>query len=190
MIYSLSLQELTMLLKVAKSHDPLHHLMFLLAFKHGLRTSEVAKLTPKNLVYGNQLKVQRLKRSRLTVQPVAFRQDDLWNALTPLLARILVLKTQGNLDGPIFPSPRDPCAPISRFQVRRLIQRYGTEAGIAPVKLKGAHVLKHTLGTLSIKSGIEFVQAWMGHKSVASTGAYLHPDADATVRAIETAIGV
>lgn len=185
MRYSLSLSELTKLLAVAKSHDANHHLLLLLAFRHGLRVSEVCHLTPKNVVYGNQLKVQRLKNSLLTVQPLARREDDLWDELTPLLARILVLR--GELEGPLFPGPRGGF--ISRFQVRRLIKRYGVEAGIEPVKLH-PHILKHSCGMFTIKSGIEMTRDWLGHKSIASTGYYLKPGADEVNAAVEKAMGI
>lgn len=187
MRYSLTLNELTALLRVAKEHNSNHHLLLLLAFRHGLRVSEVCALTPKNIVYGNQLKVQRLKHSRLTTQPLAIRHDALWDEMTPLLARILSLK--GDLNAPIFPSPSDSSKPISRFQVRRLVKRYGIEAGIEAVKLH-PHILRHTCGMMSIGAGIEMTRDWLGHQSINSTGWYLRPDANTVFNEIDKAMKI
>jgi site-specific recombinase XerD len=62
---------------------------------------------------------------------------------------------------------------VSRVQFWRLIQKYCKLAGI-PAHKAHPHVLKHSVAMLSIQAaGIENVRQYLGHKSIASTGAYL-----------------
>ena len=76
--------------------------------------------------------------------------------------------------------------PISRSQFWRMIRKHAAEAGIAAHKRR-PHVLKHTCGMMSIKAGIEHARQYLGHKSIASTGAYLCVDDDAASKAVATA---
>jgi integrase/recombinase XerD len=71
--------------------------------------------------------------------------------------------------------------PVTRQHFWRLVQRYARQAGI-PERKRHPHVLKHTIGMQAIHSaGIENVRQYLGHKSMASTGAYLKvSDAEAS----------
>ena len=186
MPYFLTKDELTRILQEALKADPLHHLLFLVSYRHGLRVSEVAKLTAFNIVFGDMVKVQRLKHSKLTTQTLVEKSDVLWDEKSALLARAQEVP----LGFPFFPSPSDCSVCISRFQVRRLVQRYGRRAGIHPTKLRGLHVMKHTCGSHIIPAGIHITMEHLGHKDIKSTQVYLHVDPVTRQREVERAMGV
>jgi integrase len=62
---------------------------------------------------------------------------------------------------------------MTRFGADNLIRRPAKKAGI-PSHLANFHCAKHTRAMHSIKTaGIENVRVYLGHKSIASAGAYL-----------------
>lgn len=141
--------------------------MFLVAYWHGLRASEVIGFT-RDAVRDGFLTIQRLKGSNKTVQPLV---DD----AEPLLSErpsLETLASQSPFDRPIFA--------ISRVQYFRLFRKYAKRAGIAAHK-RHPHSLKHSIAMHTIRgAGIENVRQHLGHKSIASTGEYLKvSDADA-----------
>ena len=86
--------------------------------------------------------------------------------------------------------PGDRLFPMSRFGVYKLIKRAGKRAGIPEHKLF-PHALKHSIAMQTIHSaGIENVRQWLGHKSIASTGAYLRVSDEEASRAIGSALHV
>lgn len=151
--------ELYSLLLKAKEHNERDWLIFLVSYWHGLRVSEVLSLRAANFTEDSII-VQRIKGSMKTQQPLMKHPDHLFNEYDALKARAAAA---GN--GRLFT--------ISRNQVWRLIQKYGTAAGIARHKLH-PHVLKHSIAMQSIReAGIENVRQHLGHKNLSSTGSYL-----------------
>ena len=142
--------------------------MILLGYNHGFRASEIIGLTPENVRDGF-VTVQRLKGSKRTTQALLDRPEE------PLLSEraaieALVRKTDA----------RKRLFPISRMQFWRIIQKHGKSAGLPEHKCH-PHILKHTTGMAMIKKGIEFTRQYLGHQSIASTGAYLKvSDAEAS----------
>lgn len=142
--------------------------MILMAYSHGLRASEVLRLTPDSVKDG-LLTVRRLKGSLRTQQPLVASEEPLLDEAEAWFD--FTLKTPRNQT--VFP--------ISRQQFWRLMQRYAEAAGI-PERKRHPHVLKHTIALQTIHSaGIDNVRQYLGHKSMASTGAYLkRTDAEAS----------
>ncbi|SRR6266851_5733021 len=156
----LTKSELLSLLKAARAESERDWLMILVAFWHGLRASEVTGLTRANVRDGH-LTVQRLKGSLKTVQPLVSHDDPLLDERRALQVAVADLPARGKVFG------------ISRVQFFRLMQKYCQAAGI-PSHKAHPHVLKHTVAMQTIqKAGIENVRQYLGHKSIASTGAYL-----------------
>jgi integrase len=151
-------------------------LMFLVAYQHGLRASEVVTLMP-DMVVGGELAVQRLKGSEFTVQPLVEDVEPLLSERLPL--EILAQHTP----------PASPLFPFSRVHYFRLFRKYAKRAGL-PAHKQHPHALKHSIAMHTIEvAGIHNVRAYLGHKSIASTGAYLKvSDADASA-AIGRALG-
>jgi integrase len=163
------------LLKAAKDESERDYAALLVGFGHGLRISEILSLTPKSFVDGF-LVVQRCKGSLKTVQPLMAHPEPLLNEKRALTAYLEGIGSGERL------------FPVSRQYFHRRMIMYGQKADI-PRPLLHPHVLKHTCAMLTIqKAGIENLKAYLGHKSIASTGAYLKVDDQAASKAIGAAM--
>jgi integrase len=152
--------ELLKLLKVAREHSERDFLMILVGYLHGLRVSEICALTSDDVKDGH-ISVARLKGSLRTVQPLRGHSNTLLNEKAGLSAWMRDKKKGETLFG------------IGRFMFRLLFIQYCREAGI-PSHKAFPHVLKHSCAIHNIRTaGIENVRQYLGHKSIASTGAYL-----------------
>jgi integrase len=173
---SLTREELLALLKAAKEHCERDWLMLLVTFSHGLRVSETIGLRRDHFRDGH-LTVKRLKGSLRTVQPLLTNENELLDERTAISRYLQTLSVKEHL------------FPITRFGFDWIVKRHCATAGITAHKAH-AHVLKHTCAMLSIhKAGIENVRQYLGHRSIASTGAYLRVDDSAASKAIAAAMG-
>jgi site-specific recombinase XerD len=144
--------------------------IFLIAYRHGLRASEVGKLHISDIDWQRlRIKCHRLKGSYSGDHPL--EADE---------ARILksYLKERGATerlkDNPIlFPSNRS--LPISRRMLDVLIKQYGEKAKLPPEKMH-FHTLKHSIATHLIEASddVRFVQDWLGHSNIQNTIIYTH----------------
>jgi site-specific recombinase XerD len=139
--------------------------LFLLAYRHGLRASEVGRLHKTDVDF-KQLRIfcHRLKGSysgQHTMEPDEVR----------------ILKAYLNSredDSPLlFPSRRN--LPISRQRLDALMKHYGELAKL-PRDKQHFHVLKHTCATHLLETGddLRFVQDWLGHSNIQNTVIYTH----------------
>ena len=165
---ALSKPELLALLGSARAHSERNWLMILIAFSHGLRATEVVRLQTDAFQDGH-IAVRRLKGSLATNQPLLTDENSLLDERAGVFAFLR------NLHG------KQKLFPIGRQHFWRLVQRYAKAAGI-PDRKRHPHVLKHTIAMQVIHSaGIENTRQYLGHKSMASTGAYLKvTDAEAS----------
>lgn len=149
--------------------------MFLVAFRHGLRASELTGFT-RDAVRDGYLDLQRLKGSLHTIQPLCTDEN-------PLLD-----EKEALLDWCARQPRNQPVFNITRQHFWRLFQRYSADADI-PAHKRHPHVLKHSIAKQTIgKAGIEHVRQWLGHKSIASTGEYLKVSDDDAAERIEGAL--
>lgn len=85
----------------------------------------------------------------------------------------------------VFPNPAGH--PISTHTVRKYTRKI---AGAYPMDLPdlSPHVLRHTAASLWLKQGkdLKTVQALLGHKNIATTSRYLHPDDDMLQDAVDS----
>ncbi len=152
--------ELLSVLATAKQARERDWLMYLVAYWHGLRASEVVTLEPLAIANG-YLTVRRLKGSDTTTQPLV--EDP-----NPLLNERQALETLAS----VTPSGT-PLFPFSRVHYFRLFRKYAKRAGVPPHKWH-PHALKHSVARHHIREmGVENMRRYLGHKSLASTGAYL-----------------
>lgn len=157
---SLDRSELLALLAAAKAKRERDWLMMLIAFSHGLRASEVVGLTPDNFHHG-EITVERLKGSEQTTQPLISDENPLLNE------RAAVFAFLRNFHG------KQRLFPITRERFWQLMQEHGASADLPKHKRK-PHILKHTIAMQVIRTaGVENVRAYLGHKSMSSTGEYL-----------------
>lgn len=152
--------ELLQFLETAKSVRERDWLMFLVAYWHGLRASEVVGLQ-RNAIANGFITVSRLKGSDTTTQPLVEDDNSLLNERAPL--ETLARSTPGT----------SPMFPFSRVHYFRLFRKYAKRAGLPEHKWH-PHTLKHSVARHHIREmGIENMQKYLGHKSMASTGEYL-----------------
>jgi integrase len=180
-IEALNRDELLRLLGAAKKRRERDWLMFLVAFWHGLRETEVVGgwltkqhngrrqrvwypgLTKASFSDG-YITVQRLKGSRKTTQPLMPHSDPLLDERTALPAFLATLPA----------NPETRLFPMSRMQFWRLIQLHAAAAKLPPHKAH-PHVLKHSIAMSMLEDQIDLgtIQAYLGHESGASTMEYL-----------------
>ena len=168
----LNAQQMLSILQVARDeYGSREHAMFLLAFRHGLRATEIANITLADVRNG-QIDVRRLKDSLHTVQPLQSHPNPLLDEPTVLAAW---LDARGDADGSVFLFTSRQGSALSRRQVYRLFEAIAIRAGI-PAGLRNPHQCKHALASLLIRSGVSlaYVQQALGHKHISSTVRYTH----------------
>jgi len=157
-VNSLTKDELKRLLSAVNNSS--HRLMILVGFWHGLRVSELIDLRARD-IQGGFLSVQRLKKSKKTIQPFVYHPDPELSELEGLTELAAKLK------------PKEKLFDITRFGVYKLMQRAGQRAGL-PAHKCHPHVLKHSIAMVMIKrKNIKEVQVYLGHVEGKNTMRYL-----------------
>jgi len=137
--------------------------IFLTAYRHGLRASEIGLLqkTDVDLKRG-RLTIHRLKGSLGGVYPM---QPDTIKLLRSYL------NSREDESPYLFTSNRG--VPIDRRTLWHLMGKYGEVAGLPPEKQK-FHALKHSIATHLLDAGadLSFVKDWLGHANIQSTTIY------------------
>lgn len=156
----LTRQQVLALLKAARKESERDFLMILLAYRHGLRASEVCGLTTRNFA-DEFITIRRLKGSLKTTHPLFESENSLLNEKRAVAEWLKNIPKGARL------------FPITRQHFHRLFQGYCKQAGI-PSPLAHPHVAKHSIAMeLVHKVGIEELRQFIGHKSLNSTGQYL-----------------
>jgi type 1 fimbriae regulatory protein FimB/type 1 fimbriae regulatory protein FimE len=141
--------------------------MILIAYRHGLRASEVCDLQWHQVeLNGGRLHVRRSKRGTPSVHPI---QGDELRALRRLQREQPPCRY-------VFTSERG--GPIAPKSFHTLIMRLGERASM-PFPIH-PHMLRHGCGYALANAGHDTrsIQAWMGHKNIQHTVRYteLAPD--------------
>jgi site-specific recombinase XerD len=137
--------------------------IFLLAYRHGLRASEIGMLHTDDLdLKQYRLRIQRQKRSLAGIHPL---QPD------ELKAVKAYLKERASNAPALFLSRNS--TPISRRRLDELMKHYGQRADI-PESKRHFHALKHSIATHLLDAGadLRFMQDWIGHASIKNTVIY------------------
>ena len=138
-------------------------ILFLLAYRHGLRASEVGLLRVDDLDFKKlRIKIQRLKGSHSGEHPL---QSDEVRALKAHLRSRPV-------DSPVLFTSRLN-QPISRKTLEWLTKRYGEKASL-PQEFRHFHLLRHSIAKHMLDAGTRdrFVQDWLGHANIQNTRMY------------------
>ncbi len=181
----LSESELLDVLECARKVSSRDHALLLVAFTHGLRNQEVARLRIGDLDWKSQeITIRRLKSSLDTVQPIVRHRG------RPALCEMTALRTLRKERRPsnepsdfLFVSKKGGA--LGQRQVNRLFAEYcelASQARIARNQLpiaksvRHVHCLKHSRGTSLVERGVNpyRIKLILGHKSMASTERYLH----------------
>ncbi len=186
----LTLDEIGRLLAAARA-SARDRALFLIAYRRGLRASEVGLLRAEDLdLRALRLMVHRLKGSHSGAHPL---QPDEAKAIRAWL------RARPQPPSPVrFPSNRGD--PIARRTLDWLMKKYGQAAGLPPAK-RHFHCLKHSIATHLLEAGadlppskrhfhclkhsiathlldagadLRFVQDWLGHANIQNTVIYTY----------------
>jgi site-specific recombinase XerD len=162
----LTRDEVALLLRAARRsprHCARNHAMILIAYRHGLRVSELVNLRLSDLdLAGGTIYCRRAKGSRSSLHPM---KPDEVAALTKLLVR-----RQLPASDYVFQSERSE--KMSRSAFWRIVSKAGARAGL-PVKAY-AHLLRHSCGYFLANKGcdLRLIQDYLGHKQIQNTVRY------------------
>jgi integrase len=168
----LTTDETLTVLKAARERSIRDWAMILLAYRHGLRASEVCglKLAEIDLKAGS-ISIQRLKGSLPTVQPLyPHRGQPLLDELTALRAWHKARAADGS--DYLFTSQKG--GKLDRTQFFRLFQTIAETAGL-PFEKRHPHVLKHSLASHLVAGNVNLalIRQALGHRSINSTMQYV-----------------
>jgi integrase len=136
-------------------------LMILLAFRHGLRASEVCDLRWEQVDFkAAALHVHRAKAGTPATHPLTGRE---LRALR---------KHQRDAAGGAFVFTSERGAPLSAPGFSRMVERAGREAKLG-IKVH-AHMLRHACGFALANAGVDTraLQAYLGHSNIQNTTRY------------------
>lgn len=173
-LQALNEKEILSVLKLAASESKRNAAMILLAFKHGMRASEVCDLRLSDIDLKNGIiTIRRCKDS------LKSSQDLLDLPGQPLISEKRVLKawleereTYRDRSDYLFLSQKG--GGMDRSAFFRLFQSLAKRVGL-PKDKQHPHCLKHALGFYLVEKGVGLpsIQQALGHKSLSSTGVYL-----------------
>lgn len=142
-------------------HGVRNFAMLLLAYRHGLRVSELVEIRLADVdLDGKRMFVRRRKGSLSTEQPMA---GDEVRAV-----RAWLRESDKEPSGLLFHSQRGP---MTRQAMNHLCALVGVEAGLGKVN---PHMLRHSCGYFLANKGHDtrLISDWLGHKSITNTQLY------------------
>ena len=172
--------ELKALLDLVKMKSSRDYAMILLAYRHGMRASEVCNITMNNLdLEAGNIRCQRGKGSISNWQQLS--ADEI-KAIKTWLRKRPKVETDC-----LFVSNRG--SPMSRSQFFRLFKDHAHAVGI-PEEKQHPHVLKHSLGTHLANAGmpVQVIQSRLGHRNIQNTMVYLQISSGYVDKAFESAL--
>jgi integrase len=168
----LTTDETLAVLKAAHERSIRDWAMILLAYRHGLRASEVCglKLVDIDLKAGS-ISIRRLKGSLQTVQPLyPHRGQPLLDEVSALRAWLRDRRSDGS--DYLFTSQKG--GKLDRTQFFRIFQTVAETADL-PLEKRHPHVLKHSLASHLVAGNVNLalIRQALGHRSINSTMQYV-----------------
>lgn len=180
-------QEMLDLLKAARKRSTRDWAMILLAYRHGLRASEVCgiRLSDVDLKAGS-ISIRRLKGSLFTVQPLYQHRGQ------PLLDEAAAVRSwlrKRTADGSDYMFSSQKGGKLSRVQFFRCFQQIAQSAGL-PSEKRHPHVLKHSLASHLVagNANLALIRQALGHRSISSTMAYIGTSDAQAAEALQKAL--
>lgn len=164
--------EVISVLKAAKAKGHREWAMILVAYKHGLRATEVCNLRVDDIDLKNgSIVVARLKGSLRTTQAVTEHRGE------PLLNESRALREwlkERHADGSDYLFTSQKGGRLDRSQFFRIFQSIADRAGL-PAEKQHPHALKHSLASHLVAANVNLalVRQQLGHKSIGSTMRYV-----------------
>jgi len=165
-------EELLAVLKAARARSARDWAMILLAYRHGLRASEVCELKLADIdLKAGSISIQRLKGSLHTTQPLYRHKGQ------PLLDEVAALRAwlkERTADGSDFLFLSQKGGRLHRSQFFRIFQVCAQAAGL-PAQKRHPHVLKHSLASHLVAGNVNLalVRQCLGHRAIGSTIKYV-----------------
>jgi integrase len=164
--------EILAVLRAARARGAREWAMILLAYKHGMRASEVCNLRLEDVdLRDGHIIIKRLKGSLRTTQALTEHRGG------PLLNEQRALREwlrERRNDGSDFLFTSHKGGRLHRSQFFRLFRDLGAVAGLPPEK-RHPHALKHSLASHLVAGNVNLalVKQQLGHKSIGSTMRYV-----------------
>lgn len=160
------------------------HALLLFLYNTGARADEAAQVTIADL---HIALVPKRDLSSVTIRGKGnkLRQCPLW---PQTIAEIVPLIEGRGSTEHVFLNRR--AAPITRFGIHTLVERYVQKAAVKVPSLKlkrvSPHTLRHTAATHLLRAGVDIntIRAWLGHVSVNTTNIYAETDLAMKARAL------
>jgi site-specific recombinase XerD len=149
--------------KQSKRYGARNHAMILLAYRHGLRASELVELRVDDIDFRTgTIYCRRRKGSKSCVHPM--KRDEL-----EAIERVLRGR-EGDAGEYVFRSERGER--MTRWGFWRIVSEAGKCAGL-PMKVY-AHMLRHACGYYLANKGcdLRLIQDYLGHKQIQNTVRY------------------
>jgi integrase len=183
----LSPEETLAVLRAAKERGVRDWAMILMAYRHGLRASEVCglRLADVNLKDG-AISICRLKNSLRTTQPLYEHRGQ------PLLDEVVALRAWLKVrpaDGSDYLFTSQKGGRLDRTQFFRIFQAVADAARL-PGEKRHPHVLKHSLASHLIAGNVNLalVRQALGHRSISSTMVYVGTTDAQAAEAVQAAL--
>jgi site-specific recombinase XerD len=159
--------------KVIRHCDIRSKAMFILAYGHALRASEIAALTLADVANG-RIHCVRGKKSVTTTEVLRAHER---------AALAAWLQVRGEADGSVFLFTSRQGSRLTRQQVYNLFRKAAELANVGAGRVN-PHILKHSYASHLLRSGADlaYVQVALGHAHISSTVRYTHvsvPEAQA-----------
>lgn len=180
-------REVLSILRVARESSTRDWCMFLLTFRHALRSQEARALRVTDVDLESQtVTIRRVKGSRSGVQSLDRHKGE------PLVDEIAALRTwlkDRVEDGSqvLFPSQKGGI--MTRMQFLRLFKKYAQAAGVS-AELDHPHSLRHALCSMmaSQHADIYAIQQRAGHRNISNTMHYTHVSDSAASESCQAAL--
>jgi site-specific recombinase XerD len=169
----LEAEQLETFMMAAKAYGSREWGMFVFAFSHGARVSEICDLRWSDVnFHAKQVKIARKKRSLEQAQAFLKVKGSAVFDEEKALRRWQAERPQDG-DDFVFNSQRS--TRLNRTTIWKIFAKIAENAGL-PASLWHPHVLKHTLGTLLAQKGASSfaIQQKLGHRSISSTAVYVN----------------
>jgi site-specific recombinase XerD len=159
-----------------------------MAYRHGLRASEVCGLALDDLDMKNRaVNLRRLKGSMKTVQPLYEHRGQ------PLLDEVVALRQwlkQRPDDSSKYVFTSQKGGRLDRTQFFRIFKACAKAAGL-PTEKQHPHVLKHSLASHLVAGNVNLalVKQALGHRSINSTMRYVGTSDQQAAIAVRSALG-
>jgi integrase len=174
-------------LKAARGRSTRDWAMILLAYRHGLRASEVCGLKLLDIdVKASSISIRRLKGSLHTIQPLYPHRGQ------PLLDETGALRAwirNRPADGSDYFFTSQKGGKLDRTQFFRIFRK-AAEIADLPEEKRHPHVLKHSLASHLVAGNVNLalVRQALGHRSINSTMQYVGTTDDRAAEVAQAAL--